>query len=136
MTSIIADASAIVAVLLEEAQTERARSSLRAADRVLCPDFALIECYNAFWKLHRRGAISKVLLLNAPQRIRKVPTELFSTDPLFEPAARLALLLDHPIYDCLYVALTEAAGGRLVTCDKRLATAAERYDKIEVELID
>lgn len=44
--------------------------------------------------------------------------EEFSQD-----AVRLAVALDRPVYDCMYLALAHRIGGRLVTVDERFVNA-------------
>jgi predicted nucleic acid-binding protein len=46
--------------------------------------------------------------------------------PLAARAAALARKLDHPVYDCLYLALAEAEGAPLVTADRRFLPLARR----------
>jgi len=41
--------------------------------------------------------------------------------PLLESAARMAFALDHPAYDCIYLALAQALSCAMVTADERLA---------------
>ena len=43
---------------------------------------------------------------------------------LVERAARIALELDHPIYDCLYLACAEATDSAVITADRRFADKA------------
>ena len=43
--------------------------------------------------------------------------------PLASSAAALARALDHPVYDCFYLALAEAENVPLVTADRRLMAA-------------
>ena len=38
-------------------------------------------------------------------------------------AVRLALALDRPVYDCMYLALAHRLGARMVTADLRFANA-------------
>jgi predicted nucleic acid-binding protein len=40
--------------------------------------------------------------------------------PLAATAARTALEIDHPVYDCFYLALAELESTQLVTADARL----------------
>ena len=46
--------------------------------------------------------------------------EFRPTAPLASRAIELALELDHPVYDCFYLALAEAEKTELVTADLRL----------------
>jgi predicted nucleic acid-binding protein len=45
--------------------------------------------------------------------------ELVATIDLLDRAFSLSLDLDHPIYDCLYLALALDTDARLVTADRR-----------------
>jgi predicted nucleic acid-binding protein len=40
--------------------------------------------------------------------------------------------LDHPVYDCFYLALAERERAPLISADKRLLAAAQRSKAIEV----
>lgn len=57
-----------------------------------------------------------------------------ATDALIAPAVRLMLSLQHPVYDCLYLALAEREGMPLVTADERQFAAARRA-RIEARLL-
>jgi predicted nucleic acid-binding protein len=46
-----------------------------------------------------------------------------------ESATRLAIQLDHPAYDCLYLALAVENGCRFVTADERLVHKIRRDKK-------
>jgi predicted nucleic acid-binding protein len=45
---------------------------------------------------------------------------------LLRPAVRLAAELGHPVYDCIYLALSASHGAVLATADERLRAGAER----------
>ena len=48
-------------------------------------------------------------------------------------AAALAVQIDHPVYDCVYLACAEAEAAPLVTADERLSRrASEAYPVVEV----
>jgi predicted nucleic acid-binding protein len=64
-----------------------------------------------------------------PQAIRQllaVGLDVSSSAWLLAWAASLALELDHPVHDCVYLALAGQHGARLATSDGRLRRAAER----------
>ena len=46
--------------------------------------------------------------------------------PYLETAVRIALALDHPAYDCIYIALAEAEGLRFFTADASLVRKVGR----------
>jgi predicted nucleic acid-binding protein len=50
---------------------------------------------------------------------------IHSSDSLIERAIAMAVALQHPIYDCLYLACAERAGAQLATADRRLVAAAQ-----------
>jgi len=52
--------------------------------------------------------------------------EWTSSAQLVRPAARLAVELGHPVYDCLYLALAASHSAPLATADERLRRVAER----------
>jgi predicted nucleic acid-binding protein len=53
-------------------------------------------------------------------RLHRGVLELRPTAPLAPRAVELALGLDHPVYDCFYLALAETEKAELVTADLRL----------------
>lgn len=61
--------------------------------------------------------------------------ELTPLRDLVDEAARLSILLNHPIYDCFYLALARREDAPLITADKRLAAAANSIANVEVRLL-
>ena len=53
-------------------------------------------------------------------------------------AVRLALALDHPVYDCVYLALAHHVGATVVTADRRFVTtvAPTEHGEAVVTLAD
>jgi predicted nucleic acid-binding protein len=84
------------------------------------PDFCLVELANIVWKQVRRGALladeaGAIAPLLQHSGMRFVPS-----GPLLGDALDLACELDHPVYDCLYVAAMDLLDARFVTWDKPL----------------
>ena len=50
---------------------------------------------------------------------------LYGSAHLAPRAAAIALELDHPVYDCFYLALSEAQNAALVSADRRLIAKVE-----------
>ncbi len=90
---------------------------------LIAPDFLAIEFANVLWKRHRRGEASTNQTLEA---LRILPDLLMlrPTTPYLEPALTLATTLDHPVYDCLFLACAIAHNTQLITADHRFATKA------------
>ena len=56
---------------------------------------------------------------------------------MIERAAQIAAQIDHPVYDCLYIACAEATGSTLITADRRLTDAvANRGLDVDVQYIE
>ena len=58
-----------------------------------------------------------------------------------DAATGIAVMLDHPAYDCIYLAMAEAEGTRFVTADDRLLRklrldTTKRFVAIAVNLSD
>lgn len=119
MTVLVVDASVAIKWVVEETGTQEALDLRR--HRLLAPDLLVAECANVLWKKVRRKELSKHEALLAARLLERADIELEPMRGLLEPATRLAIALDHPTYDCIYLALAEARGCDLVTADRRLA---------------
>jgi predicted nucleic acid-binding protein len=89
-----------------------------ASIELIAPDLIIAELLNARWKAARLGrpAPSVNEVLEFAVRVRILPSVIYGAG-----AAKLADRLDHPIYDCLYVAAAQQENAKLLTADKRLA---------------
>ena len=56
--------------------------------------------------------------------LRDMPLRWNDDETVTADAVRLALALDHPVYDCVYLALAHRIGATVVTADRRFANAA------------
>jgi predicted nucleic acid-binding protein len=116
--SFLIDASVAIKWVIDEDGTRKAlalRSYLLAA-----PDLLTAECANILWKKVRRGEISDEEASFAANLLGRADIDLLPMRPLLEPATRIAVALDHPAYDCVYLAAAEAVGLPFVTADERL----------------
>ena len=68
----------------------------------------------------RRNELSRREALLAARLLQGADLELLPTRPLLEAATLIATDLDHPAYDCMYIALTAANDCSFVTADERL----------------
>lgn len=97
------------------------------------PTFLPVECANVLWKKVRRGEMSDLAPhLKEVQNLREV-LSFRDTEDLLAAAARLAVALGHPVYDCLYIACAQRTHSALVTDDRRLTrVVSERVPELEV----
>ena len=118
MSSLVIDASVAVKWVVEEEGTTEA---LALRDRALAaPDLLIAECANILWKKVRRNELSEQEALFAAGLLARADIELMAMRPYLEAAVRIAVALDHPAYDCIYIALAEAEELRFVTADMSL----------------
>jgi predicted nucleic acid-binding protein len=93
---------------------------------LLAPDLVLVELLNAGWKSLRLGAISAEQFQVLSTRAAEPFSRLFPSSALLARAAHWCQELDHPAYDCLYVALAEQERATLITADQRLLRKLEQ----------
>jgi predicted nucleic acid-binding protein len=114
---------------------DRLLAEFAAGDReLLAPDLIVAEFGNALWKRIRRGecdlaAAGSILALWEGEHPPLVPGSMVAAHAL-----SLAVELDHPVYDCLYLATALAFDAGFATADRALARAA-RGPLAEVLLI-
>jgi predicted nucleic acid-binding protein len=122
--SAVVDASVALKWVVEEDRSEVAARLLDGRP-LHAPSLILVEAANALWVMQRRGTISADDGADALDRLASAPWSM-PGDPggLVGQAFRLARLLDHPVYDCVYLALAMEAGAPVVTADRRFLNAA------------
>jgi predicted nucleic acid-binding protein len=139
VSALVIDASVAVKWVIEEEGTKEA---LALRDRALAaPDLLIAECANVLWKKVCRNELSEREALFAAGLLARADIELMAMRPYLEAAVRIAVALDHPADDCIYIVLAEAEGLRFVTADMSLLRkigrqASERYADRVVGLAD
>lgn len=130
------DASIVVKWYMSEDHSEEARLLLAHRIERHAPDFLLLEFANTVWKKARRGEIAdpRTYLDEIPELGNAI--DLRADRELTERAAELAVAIDHPVYDCLYLACAEATGSRLITADRKFSDkVADRLPDADVRYI-
>jgi len=118
VSDLVIDASVAIKWVIEEEGTKEA---LALRGRALAaPDLLIAECANILWRKTRRKELSENEALFAAGLLARADIELVAMRPYLEAATRIAIALDDPAYDCIYIALAEAEGVRLVTADTSL----------------
>jgi len=115
---VVVDASIAVKWMVEEEGTSEALA-LRDQAKLTAPELVVAECANILWKKCRRGELTQEEASLAARLLQASDIELVPTRALLEPALRWAIQLDHPAYDCMYLALAVQRDCRLVTADDR-----------------
>jgi predicted nucleic acid-binding protein len=116
---VVVDAS--VAFKWFRAEPDSAAAERLAVDHDLAaPELVLAEVANAAWKAVRLGQLATAQLEAAVRALPRYIVLLEPLRPLAVPAAAIAHEIDHPVYDCFYLALAERHRITMVTADRRL----------------
>lgn len=131
----IIDASVAVKWLIEEPDSGTALALL-GTDDLAAPALIHAEVGNAIYKKRKLGEFTD------DEGLGTLPAQLASIIrtidevPMMSRALELALELDHPVYDCVYLAVAEALGDDLITADTRfLKKLAQRNYKGRVRAL-
>ena len=120
---LVVDASVAVKWLVAEEASDAAHQVAASDDDLHAPRLLASEIANALWRKARLGEIDRGragALMNA---VSQMPIRWSADETVCTDAIRLALALDRPVYDCMYLALAHRLGARVVTADVRFANA-------------
>jgi len=118
---LVVDASvALKWFLPDEPLGAEALAILTGGSVLIAPDILIAEVCNGAWRSARLGRIGQDQVKEIAAILPRFFDGLIGTATIAPLAVAIAGELDHPVYDCLYVALAEARQARLVTADTRL----------------
>ena len=126
MANLVLDASAVIRIVEGAEVGASFAEAVLSADLVLAPELMLTEVANALWRLQRAGQLAADGL---QQRLARAADLVDAIEPdrnLQVEALALACHLDHPVYDCLYLALARREAATLLTADQRLQNLANQ----------
>jgi predicted nucleic acid-binding protein len=123
--TIVVDASVALKWYIEEEDSAAALALLASGERLIAPDLLVAELCNGAWRLIRRGELRSEQLAIIASGVAAAFATLYGSARLAPRAAAIALELDHPVYDCFYLALSEAQDASLVSADRRLIAKVE-----------
>ena len=123
---IVVDASIAFLCFANEPDRWGAARLLETEATLLAPDLMAVEATNAWWKKLRRREMDAIDVEQAVTNLLALGIDWTSSGRLVRAAARLAVKLGHPVYDCLYLALAASHSAMLATADERLRRGAER----------
>jgi predicted nucleic acid-binding protein len=116
---LVTDASVLLKWFVQEEGAEAAATLLEGHE-LHAPALVLAEILNAAWKKLRLGQIDDATAYGICRRVAPPLVMLAPIEDLAPCAWSLARKLDHPVYDCFYIALAEREDATLVTADRRL----------------
>jgi predicted nucleic acid-binding protein len=119
--SLVVDASvALKWFLSEEPHASQALALVQDGSTLIAPDFLITEVCNAAWRSARLGRMSQAQVDEIAASLPRFFDALVSATRLAPRAVAIAGHIDHPVYDCLYLALAEAERASLITADMQL----------------
>ena len=130
MTSWVIDASVAAKWLLPEDGSAQASALL--VDELQVPDLLFAEVANIFWKKQMRSEIDAATADAAARWLMQAPLQVHPCAGLTAEAVGLSIRLQHPAYDCFYLALARRSGCPLVTADRRLVDRCQRVDAVDL----
>ena len=122
--TLVVDASVACKWTLEEPDSDLARKLLASGEQLIAPAIILAEMANVFWHRSHVGDIAQAQARDGFTVAHKMFFHIEPLDGLIEAALDLSIRMEHPIYDCLYLALAMSESCEMITADKRFAKRA------------
>lgn len=118
--TLVVDASVALKWYVPEEDDDLAAGLLHSGEELIAPQIVVAEVANASWRLVRKGEITPTQHTRIAASVARPFAALAPLAALLPRAAAITLALDHPVYDCFYLALSEARDAPLITDDRRL----------------
>ena len=118
---IVIDASVAVKWVVNEPRTDAALA-LRN-EQLIAPALWLAEAANALWRHVRLAEMTSDEAFARMAELGNAPVASFAIEPHVARALEIATQINHPVYDCFYLALALHEGITVVTDDRRFAAA-------------
>ncbi|MEJ5312204.1 MAG: type II toxin-antitoxin system VapC family toxin [Anaerolineae bacterium] len=127
MASYVVDASVVIEYLITGPYTPNAQAffnQMTATDRLIVPEFCLLECANVVWKQVRFSGMSHSQAHDLVRVLQMLKLHRVPVRRLLDHALTIALNNTLAIYDSGYIALALYFAYPLATFDRRQAAAA------------
>ena len=122
--AVVVDASVAIKWLVDEPLSDLAEG-LR--DRpILVPTLFYSECANVLWLKWRTEQLTAASVERLFSTLLDNPLTTIGDDTLAAVALDLARTLDHPVYDCVYLALAMGKDIPFITADQRFFDVVSR----------
>lgn len=120
--TLVVDASVALKWFVAEPDSATALDVLASDEMLIAPDLLVAELCNAAWRMWRKQemTLDQVKIIAGGASLAFAETA--PSEALAAKAVDIAIRLDHPVYDCLYLALADLHDARLVTADRRLVS--------------
>jgi len=122
--TIVVDASVALKWVVDEPGSEA--SIALQHQELIAPVFWLSEAANALWRRVRIGDLSADEASLRFAQLQAAPVHSVPLEPHVANGLEIGLRLNHPIYDCIYLAIAIEQNTHVITADRRFVTAANR----------
>ena len=135
---LVSDASVAVKWAVEEEDYEKAAQLLSGEHQLHVPRVLAAELANALRSKVLSGVLAPHLVAGMLGSALSSILNWAADELLAADALRIAIGLNHPVYDCVYLALAYQVGGTLVTADTRFfnTVAGTEHAERVVLLVD
>ena len=120
------DTSVALKLVIEEPGSDAAEALVQDDVLLIAPDLIHVEMANALWA----NALSKRIKPAQAQALvsawQPLLDRFYPVAQLTEDALQIALVLNHAIYDCIFLALAVRENAVLVTADQKFLKLIER----------
>ncbi len=127
MADYVVDATIVMHYLIADTYTTNARAFFRGipgADRLIVPEFCLMECTNVLWKQVRFHGLAQADAEQLLRDLSRLPLRRTPVKRVLRMALRIGLHHRLAIYDSAYVALALQLSAPLLTVDQPQTRAA------------
>ena len=125
MTRLVVDASVSVKWLVTEEGSAQADQLLAGNEELHAPRLLASEAANAIWRKVRLKQVERNQAGVLVAAVSEMPLHWFADEQVSADAVRIAVSLDRPVYDCVYLALAHRIDAQVVTADVRFANSLE-----------
>ncbi len=125
---LVVDASIAVKWLVDEERSEAVARLLDSEHEFFAPQLMAAEVGNALRNKVREGNMESSRAASLAASIPDLAISWAKDIELAPDAVRLALALNHPVYDCMYLALAIHTEATLITADIRFVNSLARTE--------
>ncbi|MGE3245517.1 MAG: type II toxin-antitoxin system VapC family toxin [Beijerinckiaceae bacterium] len=120
MSALVIDASVVAKWYLPETDSALADTLLETDNIFHAPDLLRVEIANIFRRNVAAGRVGREAWNSAEAEVLRVVQQWHSDSDLLPDAYGIAVSVDLPIYDCLYLTLADRLRTTFLTADMRL----------------
>ena len=121
MGRFVVDASVAIKWFVREIDSDKALELISPNHILIAPDLLLLEVIALLSRRVREGVMSapdaKADMVDLPRLFASIT----SSNDLITAAFDVSLVIVHPLYDCIYLALAEKLGTQMISADTKLA---------------